>query len=94
MEKKKISSFMMRPVLLAAEPNLGGIISSVTELTKNVVAGLIFLSFIIGLGLYVIPWFEDLAARGKAVMVRACIAQVLFSFSTLIFQWLSDFPVG
>lgn len=85
-EKQSLATYF---ILLTAQSNLVDIITNVTSIAKNVVAGMIFLSFIIGLGLYVIPWFEDLAARGKAIMIRACIAQVLYSLSTLIFQWLS-----
>lgn len=89
---KKYYSLAYFSVYLTADSDLGEIITNVTELAKNAVAGIIFLSFIIGLGLYVIPYFEDLAARGKAVMVRACVAQMLFSISTLLFQWLSSIP--
>ena len=75
----------------AEAKTLRGIVDDLTESAKNVVEGLIFLSFIIGLGLYTIPvgpW-EDWSARGKALMVRACTAQVIYSLSALIFNWLS-----
>lgn len=52
--------------------------------------GLIFLSFIIGLALYVIPWLEELAAKGKAIMIRAVIAQIIYAMATTLFTWLQE----
>lgn len=81
------------PACVEAKPatSLREIVDDLTESAKNVVEGLIFLSFIVGLGLYTIPvgiW-EDWSARGKALMVRACTAQVIYSLSALLFSWLS-----
>jgi len=81
------------PACVEARPatSLREIVDDLTESAKNVVEGLIFLSFIIGLGLYTIPvgpW-EEWSARGKALMTRAVTAQVIYSLSSLIFNWLS-----
>jgi len=69
---------------------LRDVVNSITTAAKNVVEGLIFLCFIVGLGLYVIPLpWEEWPARGKALMMRACTAQVVYALASLIFSWLA-----
>ena len=82
-----VSSSIATPVYAYG---LRDVINSITVAAKNVVEGLIFLCFIVGLGLYVIPLpWEEWPARGKALMVRACTAQVVYALATLIFSWLA-----
>lgn len=70
--------------------SLRDVVNSITVAAKNVVEGLIFLCFIVGLGLYVIPLpWEEWPARGKALMARACTAQVVYALASLIFSWLA-----
>ena len=70
--------------------SLRDVVNSITVAAKSVVEGLIFLCFIVGLGLYVIPLpWEEWPAKGKALMIRACTAQVVYALATLIFSWLA-----
>jgi hypothetical protein len=83
-----LAALMVTP---AYATTLRGIIDELTNAAKNVVQGLIFLCFIVGLGLYVIPLpWEEWSARGKALMVRACTAQVVYALASLIFTWLAS----
>jgi len=93
--KGKIVSLILIATLWIAPVqayDLRSLIDSITGAAKNIVQGLVFLSFIVGLGLYVLPLpWEEWSARGKALMVRACMAQVVYALATLIFQWLGTF---
>ena len=89
-----VSLFFLVGISTVATPvyaySLRDVVNSITAAAKNVVEGLIFLCFIVGLGLYVIPLpWEEWPARGKALMVRACTAQVVYALASLIFSWLA-----
>lgn len=84
-----MKEFLLELFLLADEQSLFSIIQKLIRDAQKVLEGLIFLSFLVGLGLYVLPPIPpEIQAKGKSMMERACIAQVLLAMATMIFNWI------